>query len=64
MIDVPAARPLAIADTEPMETMLPALLLHVPPAGVPDNTVLLPAQIIDEPVILSGGAFTVATLVA
>lgn len=64
VLTVPALPPSSIPVLLPIVAVpVPADTDHVPPAGVADNVVVCPTQVVSTPVIAPGSALTVAVCV-
>lgn len=53
MIAVPAPIPVTIPDAEPTDAMVGALLVHVPPEGVPESVIVEPTQTVPGPAMVA-----------
>ena len=63
MIDVPAARPVAIPVPASTDALAGTLLVHTPPDGVVESGSMEPTQMDDTPLIAAGISLTVTSFV-
>lgn len=64
MFTIPAASPVTIPEVKPTVATVGSALTHVPPAGVDDSVVVLPAHSAMLPEIGAGAAMTVTVTAA